>query len=387
MTGRAHRLGAALALLGLVAACGGDGAGNFSQFAGFAAYFDRHPPAEESPDAATRQLLQRHKPRLFIAEGQEPPLHFYDDYIAHGTLTPSEGEPITAVDQARLNAHKTDPGAIFVHAPPAEPEITPTAFAKAETWPVRLPAAQGDGWLERDWTFLSYYFAFRSSGLPAGLPQPLRGGLGLLGWLEDWHQLDHYTHAVVVLDSREEPVAVLLQQHNYLHSFVVGEGITLDDGRPVLDAARYSNELYPHNPDETRHRAVRFLSPDTVDYLVAGRDRPLLAADEITQPDREVSYELAFPAPADAFYSFQGFLGERRLLPGRDGPPGARYNAWPTMKPKPVQLLAHYWHGKDEAYIAWYKQEVGSRPETRPDLAAQAERFAQALRATGWQAP
>jgi hypothetical protein len=45
-----------------------------------------------------------------------------------------------------------------------------------------------------------------------------------------------------------------------------------------------------------------------------------------------------------------GYLGERRLLPGRDGPPGADYDTLPPLKPLPRQLVAFAWrpgHPKD----------------------------------------
>ena len=45
---------------------------------------------------------------------------------------------------------------------------------------------------------------------------------------------------------------------------------------------------------------------------------------------------------------FQGFLGERRLLPGRSGPPGASYNTLPELKPLKLQLLSGYWREGDE---------------------------------------
>ena len=49
---------------------------------------------------------------------------------------------------------------------------------------------------------------------------------GLLPWQErlidlvappaDWHQLDHFTSAMLALDSESQPVALTLQQHNHM---------------------------------------------------------------------------------------------------------------------------------------------------------------------------
>ena len=111
----------------------------------------------------------------------------------------------------------------------------------------------------------------------------------------------------------------------------------------AIDIALRSNELYPHRPGRVVRRAVSFMSPASARYLVEGADRPWLAADDITEPAREIAPDVRFLPPADAFYVFQGWLGERRLLPGRDGPPGADYNTLPAFKPKAVQLAVFYW--------------------------------------------
>src|SRR5690606_23178352 len=70
--------------------------------------------------------------------------------------------------------------------------------------------------------FLTYHAVFRVSGLPAGLPAWQEGPLSLVLDLDDWHQLDHYTAATVVLDGAERPVALLLQQHNDQRSYLFG---------------------------------------------------------------------------------------------------------------------------------------------------------------------
>jgi hypothetical protein len=78
-------------------------------------------------------------------------------------------------------------------------------------------------------------------------------------------------------------------------------------------------------------------------YMLDGERKPWQAADDVTDPSREVAYRLEFLPPADAFYTFKGFLGERRALPGRDGPPGAQYNTLPAFKPLETQLALGYW--------------------------------------------
>lgn len=51
----------------------------------------------------------------------------------------------------------------------------------------------------------------------------------------------------------------------------------------------------------------------------------------------------ARPPQTDPFYRFQGKLGEERLLPGRDGPPGADYKTLPAFMDRRLQFCALRW--------------------------------------------
>ena len=77
--------------------------------------------------------------------------------------------------------------------------------------------------------------------------------------------------------------------------------------------------------------------------MAGARDNLFLTADDVTDPAREIDYELAFLPPSDAFYTFNGYLGEKRLLMGRSGPPGADFKTLPQLMPWSNQFSAGYW--------------------------------------------
>ena len=79
----------------------------------------------------------------------------------------------------------------------------------------------------------------------------------------------------------------------------------------------------------------------------------------ITDGVRQIDYSLEFLAPADAFYTFQGYLGAIRSLPGRSGPPGADYNTLPRFKPRATQLIAFHWRDDDTFYLDWFRNGRG----------------------------
>ena len=301
------------------------------------------------PEAAERALLERYRPRVFLPAGHLGPIDFYRDYIAHGTLRAGDGELISAaVTPAVLNAHKHDPAVVFTQRPsPMTPQ--PTIYGRIDRDALALPGCATPLPL----TFLSWHLVFASSGLPAALPAWQAVLLGTLGDLDDWHQLDHYTALTLALAPDRSgtlvPFAATFQHHNYLRTYLLsarpgpGRLALPADGRIAVDVALRSNELYPHAPGRLRRRAVSFMTPASARYLVEGVDPPPLAADDITDPAREAVPDLRFLPPADAFYVFAGWLGERRRLPGRDGPPGADYNTLPAFKSKAVQLALFYW--------------------------------------------
>ena len=352
-------------LAGLVLICAWAGSaaadGNFSQRPGFAEYFAANPPADAA-GPADRALARRHAPRFHLPAGHEGPIDFYRDYIAHGYLITGDGVRIDGPTAGDLNRYRDDARAEFTHVPGGV-EPRPLVYAAVERTGLWAPeeADRPAG----EFTVLTYHLVFRVSGLPAGLSPVAAIPLRLVADLDDWHQLDHYTAAFVVLAADGRPVALTLQQHNYLRTYLVGESVEPGpDGRFEVDVAIRSNELYPHVPGQTARRAVRFLDHDARAFMMGFGTRPMMSADDITDPDRTVDYKLAFLPGSDAFYSFQGFLGERRSLPGRDGPPGARYNTLPELKPLPAQILGGYWREGNEGDWARYRnsRENGSGP-------------------------
>ncbi len=359
-----------------------DRARNFSQYPGFAEWYATNPPASATPTAEQATLLKRYEPRIFLPAQHEGPIDFYRDYIGNGTLLDGNGEVISStVDQGILNDHKADPAAVFTHRP-NDAEVKLKIYGrvdwKAADWPTcDVPVTL---------TFLTYHLVFRHSGLPAGVPAWQSVGLGLIADLDDWHQLDHYTAVTLTLapDASEalRPIAATFQQHNYQRTYLLrdapgpGRLALPTDDRLRVDVAIRSNELYPHRQGRQSRRAVSFMDPESAAYMVADGPAPWLAADDITDPDQEIDPELTFLPPDDAFYVFQGWLGKRRRLPGRDGPPGADYNTLPPMKPLVNQMALSWWSEGDRDWLQRYEALFQNGRPTSIDPAPFLERIA-----------
>ena len=341
-----ERITALLLLLSLALAGCGKEQTNFSQEPGFADYFAKHPPASTPAGPAEQALLRKHRPRFLLPPDHPGMFDFYTDYVPEGHLTDGNGRRLPGpMDRRALNAHKSDPRAVFVHEPSGRP-ATPTVYGRVDQEDVPFET-EGRRVVE-PFTFLTYHAVFRYSGLPAGMLNWQESLIRLVASPDDWRQLDHYTEAILALDRGGKPVAVILHQHSHMHTYLIGRDIILPaDGRMVLDVAIRSNELYPHQPGRVPRRVMGTPGASSLRYLISGEKRPLLGSDDLTEGRLEKDYRLQFLPPDDAFYLFQGFLGERRRIPGRSGPPGASYNIAPALKPLAIQLTAFYWREGD----------------------------------------
>lgn len=310
--------------------------GNFSSFPGFQSHFKANPPRTSLPTDEEQALLERYKPRIFLAQGQTRFIDFYADYIARGKLS-VDGKPISgSVDSALLNQFKDDATAEFVFDGAAHPSAEPTILGRVD---VDNLTYQGQSW---PLTFLSYNLVFAHSGLLAELPFVAKWGMAAVADLSDWHQLDHYVGLTVVLH-QQQPIAYYLQQHNYQTTYLVAEQSDWpSDDRVQVDVALRSNELYPHSAERRRYPGVSFVSEESMEFVKTGRNKPMMAGWDVTHGQLEQDYELNYLQPDDAFYQFKGRLGKSRRLPGRDGPPGADYVTLPGLMPWAHRLVSGF---------------------------------------------
>jgi hypothetical protein len=320
---------------------------HFTHMPGFAEYFEANPPGDELPDGHDRELLYRLRPRFMVSSGHQSAVDFYKDYISKGILRDGNGKVVSSsVTQDLLNRHKDNYEAVFTHLPGGNSEHEAVVYGRIKRETVTFDTS--DGLITLPFTFLVYNIVFSSSGPPTGIPPWQETALSLFFDLDDWHQLDHFTAVTLALEGDRseyrDPTAVMLQQHDNVRTYLVEDGIKLpDDGRVVIDVAIRSNELYPHSSGPKRHRAVRIPDAEGLYYLISGKNKPLLSGHDITDSIKEIQYTLAFLPPDDAFYTFKGFLGEKRMLPGRNGPPGAYYNTIPELMPMNMELFSGFW--------------------------------------------
>ncbi len=388
MTGRLpgrRWMGCGLVLFLLITGAAAREHGTFADYPGFSDYYGQRCDATRMPLSAGDQLLlQRFRPRFILPPKGQFPVDFYADYLSHAVLRRRDdrrivADPVTPdllasvkdssdyyldLQRDRLRASGSDQGGRGLAQ--AAPHRQAVVYARIYHQPVSFPTASGS--VTRHFSFLKYNLVFAISGLPARLPWGSETLLRLVGFdPEDWHELDNYVAATIVLNEQDAPVAVILAQHNHHRSFLVGKHLPLPvDQRLVFDIALRSNELYRDSaaPRPVAHRVIRWGL--NMKYLLTGQDPPFLKARDLTYGRQagglDMDYQLQFLSPCDPFYTAKMMLGERRRLfghyIGRDGPPGADYYTIPLLLPMANLLKASYYHEGDAADIAVLTQAI-----------------------------
>jgi hypothetical protein len=362
---------------------------SFSDYPGFGEYFkDRCSEREAAPSVTEedRRLLSKYSPRIILPPGGRYPVNFYRDYLPHTVLRRYADNEIilhkVSPDVLREYEHnkqfyldfqyeKFRSSGLDLRVSPengtAYPENIPAAYGRVYREYVDFPCPSR-GICYRSLTFLKYNFVFPISGLPARLPAGYEFVLKLAGLdPDDWHELDNFVSIHIVLNKDERPVAVLLAQHDYHRSYVIGKDSTVPaDMRLVFDIALRSNEVYPGSGGEipVEHPAVA--SYRHLKYLISSEDLPLLSGQDVTFGQQaggvETPYTLDYLSPCDPFYTASIILGEPRfffgIYVGRSGPNGADYYTVPELMALGKLLKFSYLQEGDEGDIKMLEHTI-----------------------------
>jgi hypothetical protein len=372
--------------------CAGD-YHTFADYPGMTEYYrDRcQVPPTPLPEKDL-ELLEKNRPRFVLPPGGSYPIDFYRDYTPYTIMRSWPDKKIVATDVTRglLLKHRISRDVYLdfdrerfiadgrdLKWLPDNPVPTPerAQVVYGRVYRERVSFKDGKGGTEdHDLTFLKYNLLFPTSGLPAKLSFWPGFLVGLGGFdASDWHELDNFVAAHIVLDKKEGPVAVILAQHNHHRTYVVGKDISPDeDGRFTFDVALRSNEIYPDldSPDPALHRVIRWSL--YLDYLLSGEDPPHLKGFDMTYGESAgglvIDPELAILSPCDPLYTSEMLLGEPRpffgMYLGRDGPPGCDYYNVPKLLPMGNLLKFGHLHDDDPEDVGVVRETIDKSSET-----------------------
>lgn len=297
---------------------------------------------QENP--ATRNLLERYRPRVYIAANSYRPLDFYRDYLPDTRLLNIDGEVVAqpptreqVLKYRRSPDHYLDYGISPDEALAPSQNQTPAIYGRIYTDTLKP---------DRKLVFLKYSLVFPYSGLAADTDGLKGGAARLLGSPKAWHELDIHGAIHVILDGKtKRPLGILLAQHNHHRTFLVGRDFEWpDDDRVPFVFAYLSNEPYLLLPNDPPQRSERSIGdPRTLEYLAGRTDNAPVSAgfDRVFTPAggaEEIETQLELLPLDDPLYTSWMPLGARRKALGVvelfffSGPPGIDYYAFGALK-------------------------------------------------------
>lgn len=331
----------------------------------------------DQKSTATRLLLEKFKPRIYIAPDSYLPINFYQDYVSNCVVRSLKNRRkivYDQVDQALLNRIKHDWELYLDYAISPDKAL---AFTTERVSPTLYGRIYSDV-LEYNGkmislTFLKYSLVFPYSGLVAERKAWKSFGSRIIGDPKAWHQLDiHGAIHVILAGEDQRPIGVLLAQHNHHRVFLVGRDIAWpEDNRISISVAQYSNEPYllPKTEKIRLERAVG--NPMHIEYLFGLSDRVPLdgGMDKVFSSDagaREVSLHIELLPTDDALYTAWIPLGDRLKVLGfwetwyMRGPPGIDFYTLAPLKNLGDLMAFWFIDPKDRRFFELAREHIGS---------------------------
>ena len=191
----------------------------------------------------SKKLLEKYKPRIFIYKGSYKPINFYKDSLPNTILKNKEKKII------KNNPNKEDLEKYYKNEEYyLDLQIDSKKYLndKIEVQSKIYGRIYIDKIGDKYYLFLKYNMVFPYNGLPASTSKFKLAISSIIGNKKAWHELDiHGAYRLIIDEETMEAVGILLNQHNYHHSFVLGKDFILpDNGKIKLAISKYSNEPY-----------------------------------------------------------------------------------------------------------------------------------------------
>jgi len=326
-------------------------------------YTDENPGDMGAKTAKNEKaLLERFRPRVFIAPKGRLPVDFYGFYLPNTVVRDDNGAIIKkSPTKLFLKSIERKAGLYLVYQGPDSPCEGRGCVGYMSTGYGRVYREMAHfrtnaGIKKMPLIILKYNFAFTYSGVPAEIGGIKEAILSLFMDPGKVHELDIHGAIHIILDAKQRPLVLLLAQHNYFRSYVFGKDIAEmpGDNRVKVCFALRSNEPYPCPSGKAPLRRRTVGNPVNMSYVINGTDRPFLSGEDLVfGPEsgaRAVPYRLKFLPHKDPLYVSWIPLGAKEKILFfdsyyRKGPPGMDMNTWPRLKK--YSDIMQFWYLRD----------------------------------------
>jgi hypothetical protein len=306
----------------------------------------------------TLRLLEKFRPRIFVAPNSYIPISFYQNYLLQCVVWQRKNPRTTHYQQVSrplLQDIQFSPGLYLDYRVSAKAarrfdvkDVHPEIYGRI--YKDVLPTDK----LNIPLIFLKYSLVFPYSGLPTKIGRLKRLGSHLIGDPHGWHELDIHGAIHIILEGNtHQPLGVLLAQHNHHRIYLAGKDFKWpDDNRVSISFSQYSNEPYLMKDNAPYHLERTVGNPMHIAYLFGVTDKAPLGAgsDKVFSNKggaREVPVELVLLPLNDPLYTAWIPMGNIEKIWGlwetwyRRGPPGIDFYTLGSLKN--MADLAAFW--------------------------------------------
>ena len=321
----------------------------------------------ESPSDDLKKILKTHKPRMFVDKDSCAPMDFYKQYLPRFDIV-NNGQSKQA-NRKLLKKFERNFGTKLKLRKPVDCVENQHPPLYSFAWTEKMSLLNGEYTKIK---ILKYNFAFFKSGLPAG-PKGVGKLSVVLGDTKLWHYLDIHGAIYYLLDEDNTPFALVLAEHDYFRSYVIGKDISIDESKNIC-FAKYSNE--PYVCAAGTRKAPTAPGPKDMKWILGQGGKPLLGCFDVVpgvNTGSEVSYELSFLSSKDPLMVSWIHLGpdiktwKVFSLGARNAPPGSAVFNAPTLKEIWKTAMYYYFNPRDNKTLEKHVKIIKSYPVINPE--------------------
>ena len=348
-------------------------------------------------DPKTRALLSQYKPHIYLASGSYLPVNFYQDYLPDCVVKSRAKNRViyNQIDRQKLTQIQNDLDHYLDYQTSSSEVLTSTL---SDITPTLYGRVYSDTLVTKkskvSLIFLKYSLVFPYSGLPAKLTTFKSIGSRIIGNPRAWHELDIHGAIHIVLDGKtEEPIGVLLAQHNHHRFYMAGRDFEWPaDKRIGIAISEFSNEPYLIENDKPLRYERTIGFPTDLEYLFGRTSNAPLGSglDRVVNPSgnaSEIELQLVLLSLDDPLYTAWINLGDRRKVLRffdawyMNGPPGIDFYTFPELKDLADLAAFSYINSDDDYFFELLETNFKSFSDydLKPILAYQKERFLQKI--------
>lgn len=344
-------------------------------------------------DEQTKKLLEKFKPKIYVSENSYMPMDFYGEYLRDSLLV-KDGKNLELdsmdITSNKIKKYEKDSSYYIDYQIPYKEILDGKHEFNSKVYGRIYEDYLVFDNKETPLLFLKYNLVYPYSGLPQKVGFIKGFASKLIGNPKAWHELDiHGAIHVVLNKNTEEPIGVVLAQHNH-HQVLLNEidFVWPKDNRIVISISELSNEPYLIYDGKEKRLERTVGNPMDIRYLRYRTDSiPITGGLDLIPGTGEgtikVDSELIQLEPNDPLYTTEMLLGERKKLFGLfnlfylNGPPGMDYYTFPEMKNLADLMAFWYIDNNDEEFFELFEKNMKSFSEMniKPVLSHQKKRL------------